>query len=124
MSPNGVIIGYNVTLSGVNLANSDVINISENSEIVTDTSYTVAHTSIPYSDYTAVVFASTIAGDSTDETVTVQTPEEGEWCHVYCTYATNNLKLLSYFSSYSRARASSGSQWHPLDCQLDGPDES
>ena len=77
MSPNGVIIGYNVTLSGINLVNSMEIEIDPNSVIVTDTSYTVAHTSIPYSDYTAVVFASTSAGDSTEETVTEQTLEEG-----------------------------------------------
>ena len=77
MMPNGVIIGYNVTLSGINLANSTEIGIDPSSAIVTDTNYTVAHTSIPYSDYTAVVFASTIAGDSTNETSTIQTPEEG-----------------------------------------------
>ncbi|XP_064396510.1 phosphatidylinositol phosphatase PTPRQ-like isoform X2 [Halichondria panicea] len=76
MMPNGVIIGYNVTLSGINLANSTEIGIDPSSAIVTDTNYTVAHTSIPYSDYTAVVFASTIAGDSTNETSTIQTPEE------------------------------------------------
>ena len=96
MSPNGVIIGYNVTLSGVNLANSDVINISENSEIVTDTSYTVAHTSIPYSDYTAVVFASTIAGDSTVETSIIQTPEEGT-CILYSQTWDMLLILIAFF---------------------------
>ncbi len=76
MSPNGVIIGYNVTLSGVNLANNEVINISENSKIVTDISYTVSHTFIPYSDYTAVVFASTSVGPGPMTTVTEQTPEQ------------------------------------------------
>ena len=77
-TPNGVITGYNVTLSGVNLVNSMGIGIDPNSAIVMETSYTVAHSSIPYSDYTAIVFASTSAGDSGVETVTVQTPEEGK----------------------------------------------
>ncbi len=74
--PNGV-VSYSVTLSGVNLANNEAITISTNSAIVNETSYTVDHTSIPYSDYTAIVFASTSAGDSDVETVTVQTPEDG-----------------------------------------------
>ncbi len=74
--PNGV-VSYNVTLSGINLANNEAITISENSAIVDETSYTVAHSSIPYSNYTAIVFASTSAGDSGGETVTEQTPEEG-----------------------------------------------
>ncbi len=74
--PNGV-VSYNVTLSGVNLANNEAITISANSAIVDETSYTVAHSSISYSNYTAIVFASTSAGDSTMETVTKQTPEDG-----------------------------------------------
>ncbi len=77
MMPNGVIIGYNVTLSGINLVNSMEIEIDPNSTVINETSYTMDHTSIPYSNYTAVVFASTSAGDSTDETFTIQTPEEG-----------------------------------------------
>ncbi len=91
MMPNGVIIGYNVTLSGINLANSTEIGIDPSSAIVTDTSYTVAHTSIPYSDYTAVVFASTIAGDSTNETSTIQTPEEGTILYMIAKYLIHCL---------------------------------
>ncbi len=75
--PNGV-VSYNVTLSGVNLANNEAITISENSAIVMETSYTVTHSSIPYSDYTAVVFSSTSAGPGSMTTVTEQTDEEGE----------------------------------------------
>ncbi len=77
-TPNGVITGYNVTLSGVNLVNSMGIGIDPNSAIVMETSYTVAHSSIPYSDYTVVVFASTSAGPGPLTTVTEQTDEEGE----------------------------------------------
>ncbi len=77
-TPNGVITGYNVTLSGVNLVNSMEIEIDPNSAIVDETSYTVDHSSIPYSNYTAVVSASTSAGDSGVEMVTIQTPEEGK----------------------------------------------
>ena len=78
-TPNGVIIGYNVTLSGINLVNNEVIEISESSAVTNETSYTVAHTSIPYSNYTAVVFASTNVGPGPITTVTEQTPEEGEF---------------------------------------------
>ncbi len=78
-TPNGVVINYNVTLSGINLANSKVIEIGPNSAMITmGTSYTMDHTSIPYSRYTAVVFASTSAGPGPTTTVIVQTPEEGE----------------------------------------------
>ncbi len=77
-TPNGVIIGYNVVLSGVNLANNEAITITPSSATINETSYTVDHTSIPYSDYTAVVFASTNVGPGPMTTVIVQTPEEGE----------------------------------------------
>ena len=79
MMPNGVIIGYNVTLSGINLANSEAITISGSSVVINETSYTVNHTSIPYSNYTAVVFASTNVGPGPMTTVTEQTPEDGEF---------------------------------------------
>ena len=79
MMPNGVIIGYNVTLSGINLVNNEVIEISGSSVVINETSYTVNHTSIPYSNYTAVVFASTNVGPGPITTVTEQTPEEGEF---------------------------------------------
>ncbi len=76
MMPNGVIIGYNVTLSGVNLVNSMEIGIDPSSAIVMVTSYTVPHTSIPYSDYTVVVFASTSVGPGPMTTVTERTNEQ------------------------------------------------
>ncbi len=103
MNPNGV-VSYSVTLSGVNLVDSMEIVIDPNSAIVMDTSYTVAHSSIPYSDYTAIVFASTSAGDSTMETVTKQTPEEGKALIIHVRTATvfncpiNFLQLLQPWS--------------------------
>ncbi len=76
MMPNGVIIGYSVTLSGINLANSEVIEITASSAVTSETNYTVDHTSIPYSNYTAVVFASTSVGPGPMATVSEQTDEQ------------------------------------------------
>ncbi len=113
MNPNGV-VSYNVTLSGVNLANNQPIDMASISAIVDETSYTVAHSSIPYSIYTAIVFASTSAGDSTMETVTEQTPEDGN----FTKYAMRSFQLPHFFSSFSRGRTSSECHWQSADCQL------
>ena len=74
--PNGV-VSYNLTLSGINLVDMSPITITPNALTVTDTMYTVDHSSIPYSNYTAVVVAFTSAGASPERTVTEQTPEAG-----------------------------------------------
>ena len=75
--PNGV-VNYNVTLSAVNLVNSQPpIVINQPSAVVTETMYTVNHISVPYSSYTVMVFASTSAGNSDTVTMTVVTPEAG-----------------------------------------------
>ena len=77
--PNGPgSISYNITLSGINLVDSSPIDITSNTATVTDTMYTVDHTSIPYSNYTTVVVAFTSTGASPERIVTEQFPEAGE----------------------------------------------
>ena len=71
-------VSYNVTLSGINLVDNSPINIISYISTVTDTIYTVAHSSLPYSNYTAVVVAFTGAGASEQRAVSVQTAEEGK----------------------------------------------
>ena len=62
MTPNGVISLYSVMLSGINLVDSQSIEISNSLMNVTQTMYTVAHSSLPYSNYTAEVSAFTAGG--------------------------------------------------------------
>ena len=77
--PNGPeSISYNVTLSGIVLVDMSPIAITPDSATVTDTVYTVNHTSTPYSNYTAVVVAFTSAGASAERTFTEQFPEAGD----------------------------------------------
>ena len=71
-------VSYNVTLSGINLVNDNLIVITPDPVTVTDTMYTVAHSSLPYSNYTAVVVAFTGAGPGPEEEITIQTAEEGQ----------------------------------------------
>ena len=80
--PNGV-VSYNITLSGINLVDSSPIDITSNTATITDTMYTVAHSSIPYSNYTAVVVAFASAGASAERTVTEQTSEAGKDQYLY-----------------------------------------
>ena len=77
MTPNGM-VRYDVILSGVNLVNNMPIDISSSSMNVTETMYTVAHSSLPYSNYTAMVTAFTDGGFGPVSTVTEQTPVDGE----------------------------------------------
>ena len=77
LMPNGVISVYRVMLSGINLVDSlEIVNSSMN---VTQTMYTVAHSSQPYSTYTAEVAAFTSAGFGPVTMVSNQTLAEGEW---------------------------------------------
>ena len=76
MTPNGI-VRYNVMLSGKNLVNNMPIDINNNSVNVTETMYTVAHSSLPYSSYTAMVAAFTDGGFSPVEVDSEQTPQEG-----------------------------------------------
>ncbi len=76
--PNGV-VSYTVNISAINLANDQAISIDQSSAVVTETMYSVSHSSVPYSNYTVMVLALTIAGSSdTEEVVSIQTPEAGE----------------------------------------------
>ena len=75
---NGVIRLYSVILSGINLVDSESIGIADSSVNVTETMYTVAHSSPPYSNYTAGVAAFTSAGFGPVRMVSEQTPAEGE----------------------------------------------
>ena len=103
--PNGV-VNYNVTLSAVNLVNGQPpIVINQPSAVVTDTMYTVNHISVPYSSYTVMVFASTSAGNSDTEMVTIQTPEAGKkqcflttpiFVYKLCMYS--NILTISFLS--------------------------
>ena len=74
--PNGV-VSYTVTLSGINLVNNSTIDITSNTATLMETMYTIEHSSVPYSDYTAVVVAMTSAGPGPESTLTVQTSEAG-----------------------------------------------
>ena len=79
MMPNGPgPISYNVTLSGINLVDNSSITITSDVITITETMYTVAHSSLPYSIYTAAVVAFTGAGASEQRAVSEQTPEEGK----------------------------------------------
>ena len=78
LMPNGPgIVRYSVTLSGINLVNSQAIEIDFSSVNVTQTIYSTLHSPLPYSNYTAVVTAFTSAGFGLESTFTVQTPEAG-----------------------------------------------
>ena len=73
--PNGV-VSYNVTVSGINLIDdASVLNLT--TVVLAETEYTIPHTSVPYSEYTAVVVPQTSAGSGPSQTDTVQTPEAG-----------------------------------------------
>ena len=78
LMPNGVISLYSVMLSGINLVNNDSLEIVNSSMNVTQTMYTVAHSSQPYSTYTAGVAAFTSAGFGPARMVSNQTLAEGE----------------------------------------------
>ena len=85
LMPNGPgTINYNVTLSGINLVDNSPINITSYISTVTDTMHTVSHSSLPYSNYTAVVVAFTGAGASEQRAVSVQTAEEGKNTKAKC----------------------------------------
>ena len=70
---------YSVTLSGINLVNNDSLEIDNSTVNVTETMYTVAHSSQPYSTYTAEVAAFTNAGFGPVTMVSNQTLAEGKW---------------------------------------------
>ena len=91
LMPNGVIMLYSVMLSGINLVDSQSIEIANSSMNVSETMYTVAHSSLPYSNYTAVVVAFTGAGPGPKEEDTVQTAEEGQ---LHLLYILEFPKLL------------------------------
>ena len=78
MLPNGMISLYSVMLAGINLVDSESIEIDDSSVNVTETMYTVAHSSLPYSNYTAQVSAFTIGGFSPAVVDFEQTPAEGK----------------------------------------------
>ena len=73
--PNGV-VSYNVTVSGINLLNNASV-LASTTVILAETEYIDPHTSVPYSEYTAVVVPQTSAGSGPSQTDTVQTPEAG-----------------------------------------------
>ena len=76
--PNGA-VSYNVTLSGINLFNNNSITISPDAATVLETMYSVPHSVVPYSSYTAVVVAYTGAGASEQRTVTKQVAQAGKY---------------------------------------------
>ena len=76
--PNGI-VSYNVLLSGVNLVNDTLIDISDSSVNVTETMYSTPHSPLPYSNYTAVVTAFTSAGFGPEEVDSELTPAGGEY---------------------------------------------
>ena len=92
VDPNGV-VSYNVTVSGINrLDNASVLNPT--TVFVTETEYIIPHTSVPYSEYTAVVVPQTSAGSGPSQTDTVQTPEAG-----MCVLP-NQVDYFRYTSTY------------------------
>ena len=74
--PNGV-VSYNVTVSGINLLNNASV-LASTTVFLAETEYIVPHTSVPYSEYTAVVVPQTSAGSGPSQTDTVRTLEAGE----------------------------------------------
>ena len=77
LMPNGI-VSYDVLLSGVNLANDMLIDISDSSVNVTQTMYSTPHSPLPYSNYTAVVTAFTSVGFGPEEVDSELTQAEGE----------------------------------------------
>ena len=77
--PNGPgPISYNITLSGINLVDNSPIIITPDAATVLETMYSVPHSVVPHSRYTAVVVAFTGAGPGPEEEITMQTAEEGQ----------------------------------------------
>ena len=74
--PNGV-VSYTVTVSGINLLDNASV-LASTTVIVTETEYTIPHTSVPYSEYTAVVVPQTSAGSGPSEMLSTQTVQEGD----------------------------------------------
>ena len=74
-NPNGV-VSYNVTVSGINLLDNSRV-LTSTTVTISETEYTIPHTSVPHSEYTAVVVPQTSAGGGPSETDIVQTPEAG-----------------------------------------------
>ena len=74
-NPNGV-VSYNVTVSGINLLDNSSV-LTSTTVTISETEYIIPHTSVPYSEYTAVVVPQTSAGSGPDQSDTVQTPQAG-----------------------------------------------
>ena len=77
--PNGV-VSYNVTVSGINLLNNASV-LTSTPVGLAETEYIVSHTSVPYSEYTAVVVPQTSAGSGPSEMLSTQTDQEGDLIH-------------------------------------------
>ena len=71
--PNGV-VSYNVTVSGINLLDNSSV-LTSTTVTISETEYIIPHTSVPHSEYTAVVVPQTSAGVGPSETDTVQTSQ-------------------------------------------------
>ena len=75
--PNGA-VSYNATVSGINLLNNASV-LNPTTVFLSETEYIVPHTSVPYSEYTAVVVPQTSAGSGPSQTDTVRTLEAGTY---------------------------------------------
>jgi len=82
-APNGMVL-YNVSVSAVNLVNNQPIVIPMSTAgNIDNTIYSVSHTALAYSNYTASVTGITTAGPGPVESVTVQTPQQGKLLLTY-----------------------------------------